>query len=156
MESDYYCRDKFAAKNFFDNLRSKKFDSRLNAKEKDYFDDLLTSFRGGSTKYSKPDYKEVVHKTNEPAVAEFLSVPDFAAYDDDIFISIEDILIKLDKEQVNTANSFLEHLLKKPGHLVLKGTAGSGKTIILEWMSCCWFLLSKMNSAGRRLKLLIR
>ncbi|MBU4450879.1 MAG: hypothetical protein L6405_02850 [Actinomycetia bacterium] len=33
---------------------------------------------------------------------------------------------------LNTANSFLDHLLKKPGHLVLKGTAGSGKTIILK------------------------
>lgn len=122
LESGYFCRDKFAAKNFFDNLRSKKFDSRLTAKEKDYLDELLTSFRGGSTKYSK---------AKEPAVAEISSVPDFEAYDDDIFVSIEDILIKLDKEQVNTANSFLEHLLKKPGHLVLKGTAGSGKTIIL-------------------------
>jgi len=34
IESDYFCRDKYAAKNFFDNLRSKKFDASLDAGEK--------------------------------------------------------------------------------------------------------------------------
>jgi len=49
-------------------------------------------------------------------------------------ITVDDNIIALDDRQKEIANNYLKQMYKKPGHLYIRGVAGSGKTIILQHM----------------------
>jgi len=44
------------------------------------------------------------------------------------------IILKLDEKQKEIAHKYLEKIFKKSGHRLIKGIAGSGKTIMLEYI----------------------
>lgn len=44
------------------------------------------------------------------------------------------ILLKLDEKQKEIAHKYIEKIFKKSGHRLIKGIAGSGKTIMLEYL----------------------
>ena len=152
LKNERILKDKFVAKNIFDNLRNVRFTPCLTGAERDYLFSLLSSFRGGSTEKEK--IYQPINLNNKAAeektgyvVAESLDT------EDDIFVSIEDILIRLDKEQIKIANSYLNQLLKTPGHLILKGSAGSGKTIIFLQM---YYKLANLNDKNYRIAYISR
>ncbi len=46
----------------------------------------------------------------------------------------EDALIRMDEEQEKIATEYLSKVFQKPGHLIIEGVAGSGKTLLLQHM----------------------
>jgi len=92
----------------FDGLRTVRFNGSFDTAQLDYLDGVL----------GVPDTEETLVKS----IKEQSSV------------NLINDIITLDKEQKRIADNYLQELYKEPGHLVIRGIAGSGKTIILQHM----------------------
>ena len=54
------------------------------------------------------------------------------AQQEDVPLGSEDTLIRFDTQQASVASEYLSKVFSNPGHLIIEGIAGSGKTLLLQ------------------------